>query len=56
MLIRKQTMVYPAVAAALVTLATAATAFACGGFFCQQVTIDQAGEQIIFRRDGPRSC
>lgn len=27
-------------------------ALACGGFFCQQVPIDQAGEQIIFRRDG----
>ncbi len=25
---------------------------ACGGFFCQQVPIDQAGEQIIFRQDG----
>ncbi len=27
---------------------------ACGGFFCQQVPIDQAGEQIIFRQDGNR--
>ena len=25
---------------------------ACGGFFCQFVPIDQAGEQIIFRKDG----
>ena len=25
---------------------------ACGGLFCQFVPIDQAGEQIIFRRDG----
>ncbi|MCH8147790.1 MAG: DUF2330 domain-containing protein [Planctomycetes bacterium] len=25
---------------------------ACGGFFCQAVPIDQAGEQIIFRQDG----
>lgn len=25
---------------------------ACGGFFCRQVPIDQAGEQIIFRQDG----
>lgn len=25
---------------------------ACGGFFCLQVVIDQAGEQIIFRQDG----
>jgi hypothetical protein len=24
----------------------------CGGFFCQLVPIDQAGEQIIFRQDG----
>ena len=28
------------------------TVWACGGFFCQQVPIDQAGEQIIFRQDG----
>lgn len=27
-------------------------ASACGGFFCQSVPINQAGEQIIFRRDG----
>lgn len=27
-------------------------ASACGGFFCQLVPINQAGEQIIFRRDG----
>jgi len=26
----------------------------CGGFFCQQVPINQAGEQIIFRQDGDR--
>lgn len=25
---------------------------ACGGFFCQLVPINQAGEQIIFRQDG----
>jgi len=25
---------------------------ACGGFFCTTVPIDQAGEQIIFRKDG----
>lgn len=25
---------------------------ACGGFFCQAVPINQAGEQIIFRQDG----
>ncbi|HNO78826.1 MAG TPA: DUF2330 domain-containing protein [Phycisphaerae bacterium] len=31
---------------------TATDAKACGGFFCQQVPIDQAGEQIIFRKDG----
>ncbi len=28
------------------------SAVACGGFFCQLVPIDQAGEQIIFRQDG----
>ena len=28
------------------------SAQACGGFFCQIVPIDQAGEQIIFRKDG----
>ncbi len=27
-------------------------AVACGGFFCELVTIDQAGEQIVFRKDG----
>ena len=27
-------------------------AYACGGFFCQSVPIDQAGEQIIFRQQG----
>jgi hypothetical protein len=27
---------------------------ACGGFFCQQVPINQAGEQIIFRQIGDR--
>ncbi len=25
---------------------------ACGGFFCQTLPIDQAGEQIVFRKDG----
>lgn len=25
---------------------------ACGGFFCQTLPIDQAGEQIVFRQDG----
>lgn len=25
---------------------------ACGGFFCQAIPINQAGEQIIFRQDG----
>ncbi|MHC5108657.1 MAG: DUF2330 domain-containing protein [Planctomycetota bacterium] len=27
-------------------------ASACGGFFCQVLPMDQAGEQIIFRKDG----
>lgn len=30
----------------------ATVTYACGGFFCQLVPIDQAGEQIIFRQDG----
>ncbi|MCH7814570.1 MAG: DUF2330 domain-containing protein [Planctomycetes bacterium] len=33
-------------------LFTAPQVWACGGFFCQAVPIDQAGEQIIFRQDG----
>ncbi len=28
------------------------TGSACGGFFCQTLPIDQAGEQIVFRQDG----
>lgn len=36
----------------LAMIGCVADASACGGFFCQQVPIDQAGEQIIFRRDG----
>ena len=40
------------IAAAVVSLAATSTAVACGGFFCQLVQINQAGEQIIFRRDG----
>lgn len=28
------------------------TVFACGGFFCSFLPIDQAGEQIVFRKDG----
>lgn len=28
------------------------TSFACGGFFCQLVPINQAAEQIVFRQDG----
>lgn len=27
-------------------------AYACGGFFCQNVPVDQAGEQIVFRQQG----
>ncbi len=37
-----------ALAAAAATLATPTTATACGGFFCNQQPIDQAGEQIVF--------
>ncbi len=42
-------------AAALVfvgIMATTARVLACGGFFCQAIPINQAGEQIIFRQDG----
>lgn len=38
-----------------VTLATVGTPVqACGGFFCQQTPINQAGEQIVFRQVGDR--
>lgn len=37
---------------ALALLLSASAAYACGGFFCRLVPIDQAGEQIIFRQDG----
>lgn len=40
------------IGAALVCLMPTDTAWPCGGFFCRQVPIDQAGEQIIFRQDG----
>ena len=39
-------------AAVLMSGAFASRTAACGGFFCQLVPIDQAGEQIIFRQDG----
>jgi len=39
-------------ALAVAALAPRPVAQACGGFFCQQVPIDQIGEQIIFRQDG----
>lgn len=38
------------VAALLMTFTQSAQA--CGGFFCEQVPIDQAGEQIVFRQQG----
>ncbi len=34
------------------SLSGVSRAIACGGFFCQLVPIDQAGEQIVFRVDG----
>lgn len=37
---------------ALALLLSASVTYACGGFFCQLVPIDQAGEQIIFRQNG----
>ncbi|HEY3246584.1 MAG TPA: DUF2330 domain-containing protein [Phycisphaerae bacterium] len=39
-------------AAVIAIVGSANDARACGGFFCQQVPINQAGEQIIFRQDG----
>ncbi len=43
-----------AVAAVLFSLQllTVPVASACGGFFCQNAPIDQAGEQIVFRQEG----
>jgi len=38
--------------AALSYLFYAAPATACGGLFCQNVPVDQAGEQILFHQDG----
>jgi hypothetical protein len=38
--------------AAIAVAAFVEGALACGGFFCQLVPINQAGEQIIFRQDG----
>lgn len=52
MLARRSTIVACTIATAALSLAGAGTAVACGGFFCQQVPINQAGEQIIFRQDG----
>ncbi len=45
-------MMCAVVLAAGVMLTSPKLAEACGGFFCQAVPIDQAGEQIIFRKDG----
>jgi len=39
-------------ASVAVALLSAQEAAACGGFFCQLIPIDQAGEQIIFRQEG----
>ncbi|MCH8253596.1 MAG: DUF2330 domain-containing protein [Planctomycetes bacterium] len=49
---RKLAVVGTAIAALLGTAGLNDTAFPCGGLFCRQVPIDQAGEQIIFRQDG----
>lgn len=37
---------------AVVGLFISSPTFACGGFFCSVLPINQAGEQIIFRQDG----
>ncbi len=42
------------VLAALASAAPVSRVNACGGFFCQVIPINQAGEQIIFRQDGDR--
>lgn len=34
------------------TLFQSAPAIACGGLFCQNIPVDQAGEQILFNQDG----
>src|SRR5476649_2413667 len=36
------------------SLFTASSAWACGGFFCQQMPMDQSGEKIIFAVDKGR--
>ena len=41
-------------AALLMVFSAVPVASACGGFFCQTLPIDQAGEQIVFRQDGTR--
>lgn len=41
-----------ALSAAALTIAAPQTASACGGFFCQQVPVDQSGEQILFSVEG----
>ncbi|BCD99407.1 DUF2330 domain-containing protein [Marinagarivorans cellulosilyticus] len=37
------------------SLGAAQQSTACGGFFCNFVPIDQAGEQIVFRQDGDQT-
>ena len=41
-----------AVAALFAAFTLPTQSFACGGFFCQLVPINQAAEQIVFRQDG----
>lgn len=36
-------------------LTSAQQSFACGGFFCDFVPINQAGEQIVFRQEGSQT-
>lgn len=49
---RSASVLWMAMLCMAVFFAAAGPVWACGGFFCQQVPIDQAGEQIIFRQDG----
>ena len=46
------TMLPTILLAAMISLLGVQEARSCGGFFCQVTPINQAGEQIIFRKDG----
>ena len=52
MSMQKTPVVFVSILVAAVGITAVREAQPCGGFFCQLVPIDQAGEQIIFRQDG----